>query len=544
VTVAEEEVDLVDVLVSDCLELINPILVAQAASLSKYLVMLAAHPKEHLRFHLGTAITAMDNRENRERDLRRALEQLKLSVAIVEKNRSIMMVDRYPQMYQPLEKAILQLEQHAEVSDASLQRVMDSLLKFYQDLDQLVQREKQISLKDALHELSEMRNLKVCVPSLRYSDSTPTIDYLSDQVKILDSKQRPRQVKFIGSGGREHTYLLKSHEDLRLDERVMQLFALVNMLREESLQHVAADAGNQLRITRFAVVPLATTNPAAGLLEWVEETETLQNLLLRERGSNANVERTEQKKSLCNAADERQLERALYVLPKLGKVELFRRIISRTTCDEMSRGIWHRAASSEDWLIRRSQFTVSLSNMSMVGYVLGLGDRHLNNILIHNQSANIVHIDFGDSFDVNRRRSSYPEKVPFRLTRMLVAVMELGSVQGLFTHTARQTMALLRANQDSVVALLQAFILDPIVSARLEKEPDMGLQPKVLIAEMRNKLQGKAEFAFNTTDSLTARSLEDEHNAQSVQEQVSSLILEATSEENLAEMYPGWCPYW
>ena len=34
----------------------------------------------------------------------------------------------------------------------------------------------------------------------------------------------------MGSDGREYVFLLKGHEDLRQDERVMQLFGLVNTL--------------------------------------------------------------------------------------------------------------------------------------------------------------------------------------------------------------------------------------------------------------------------------------------------------------------------
>jgi len=33
-----------------------------------------------------------------------------------------------------------------------------------------------------------------------------------------------------GSNGKDYTFLLKGHEDLRQDERVMQLFGLVNAL--------------------------------------------------------------------------------------------------------------------------------------------------------------------------------------------------------------------------------------------------------------------------------------------------------------------------
>lgn len=37
-------------------------------------------------------------------------------------------------------------------------------------------------------------------------------------------------------------------------------------------------------------------------------------------------------------------------------------------------------------------------------------------------SGKIVHIDFGDCFEVAMKRVKYPEKIPFRLTRMLVRV--------------------------------------------------------------------------------------------------------------------------
>ncbi len=37
-------------------------------------------------------------------------------------------------------------------------------------------------------------------------------------------------VLIAGSNGRQYRFLLKGHEDLRQDERVMQLFGLVNTL--------------------------------------------------------------------------------------------------------------------------------------------------------------------------------------------------------------------------------------------------------------------------------------------------------------------------
>lgn len=41
-----------------------------------------------------------------------------------------------------------------------------------------------------------------------------------------------------------------------------------------------------------------------------------------------------------------------------------------------------RAACGPEWFARRLQYTRSAAVGSMVGYVVGLGDRHINNILI------------------------------------------------------------------------------------------------------------------------------------------------------------------
>lgn len=44
---------------------------------------------------------------------------------------------------------------------------------------------------------------------------------------MIPSKQRPRKITMQGEDGRDYVFLLKGHEDLRQDERVMQLFGQV-----------------------------------------------------------------------------------------------------------------------------------------------------------------------------------------------------------------------------------------------------------------------------------------------------------------------------
>ena len=60
--------------------------------------------------------------------------------------------------------------------------------------------------------------------------------------------------------------------------------------------------------------------------------------------------------------------------------------------------------------------------MSMVGYLLGLGDRHPSNLMLDRYSGKLLHIDFGDCFEASMNREKFPEKVPFRLTRMMVPI--------------------------------------------------------------------------------------------------------------------------
>ena len=49
-----------------------------------------------------------------------------------------------------------------------------------------------------------------------------------------------------------------------------------------------------------------------------------------------------------------------------------------------------RFAAPSLWFEKRLNYTRSVAASSMVGYILGLGDRHLQNILIDEQTAELV----------------------------------------------------------------------------------------------------------------------------------------------------------
>jgi FKBP12-rapamycin complex-associated protein len=154
-------------------------------------------------------------------------------------------------------------------------------------------------------------------------------------------------------------------------------------------------------------------------------------------------------------------------LPLLHKVEVFNYALDNTTGQDLYRILWLRSRNSEAWLERRVTYTRSLGVNSMVGYILGLGDRHPSNLLLDQITGKIVHIDFGDCFEVAQQRDKYPEKVPFRLTRMLIHAMEVCGIQGTFSKSCEVSMDVARKNRESLMAVLEAFVYDPLLAWRL-----------------------------------------------------------------------------
>ena len=69
-------------------------------------------------------------------------------------------------------------------------------------------------------------------------------------------------------------------------------------------------------------------------------------------------------------------------------------------------------------------------------------------------------------------REKFPERVPFRLTRMLIKAMEVSGIEGSYRSTCERTMTVLRESRDSLVAMLEAFVYDPLISWRLIADRD------------------------------------------------------------------------
>lgn len=102
------------------------------------------------------------------------------------------------------------------------------------------------------------------------------------------------------------------------------------------------------------------------------------------------------------------------------KREWFKRIIQKNP-PIFSDWFRERFTSPHNWYEARNSYVRTTAVMSIVGYILGLGDRHGENILFDSNNGDTVHVDFnclfnkGELFEV-------PECVPFRLTHNMVII--------------------------------------------------------------------------------------------------------------------------
>uniref|UniRef100_A0A8B9JDG6 ATM serine/threonine kinase n=1 Tax=Astyanax mexicanus TaxID=7994 RepID=A0A8B9JDG6_ASTMX len=137
------------------------------------------------------------------------------------------------------------------------------------------------------------------------------------------------------------------------------------------------------------------------------------------------------------------------------------------------------------WLEKRLAYTRSVATSSIVGYIVGLGDRHIQNILIDEQTAELVHIDLGVAFEQGKILPT-PETVPFRLSRDIVDGMGITGVEGVFRRCCEKTMEVMRSSQEVLLTIVEvcAKVCRHLLKAeigviRREKHP--LLQEKLLL---------------------------------------------------------------
>ncbi|VDI51371.1 serine/threonine-protein kinase ATR [Mytilus galloprovincialis] len=114
------------------------------------------------------------------------------------------------------------------------------------------------------------------------------------------------------------------------------------------------------------------------------------------------------------------------------------------------------------WYNARVSYARTAAVMSMVGYILGLGDRHGENILFDSTNGDCVHVDFNCLFNKGTT-FEWPERVPFRLTHNMIDAMGPMGYEGIFRKASEVTLRVMRTQMDPLMSVLKPFIYDPLV---------------------------------------------------------------------------------
>ncbi|OAG31838.1 serine/threonine-protein kinase ATR [Nematocida displodere] len=321
-------------------------------------------------------------------------------------------------------------------------------------------------------------------------DFSSEILSIIDQVHVFATLQRPKKIKVLTTTGVFRSFLCKAKDDLRKDARFMDLSALLNSLFRMD------NTCKTFTIRTYTVIPITSSS---GILEYIEDTFTL--------------------KKIC---EEIYAEKNIYpmkiaarssVKKKLGKEFL-------PTLKEVppvfAEFFYRRFPAPFLWLQSRKRYTTTYAVMNGVGYLMGLGDRHGENILFDAATGETVHVDLNCIFD-KAQDLAIPETVPFRLTQNIVDAFGPTGEEGQYRLSLERTLKLLACRKDLIVANLLGFVHDPLGEWT-------GRSNSKTAMEVIHRTQSKLDF----DDEIATASI---------------LINRSTSPDNLAEMFIGWLPF-
>ena len=354
-----------------------------------------------------------------------------------------------------------------------------------------------------------------------------------------------------------------------------QVFDQVSRLLKN---HTATRIRN-LGIRTYKVLPLSTRS---GLMEFVQNTIPLHLWVMP---AHEKYYPNDYKPDQCRKEIGRCQQDSLVTRVKVWKK------IAENFHPVMRYFLLERFQDPDEWFERRLAYTRSTAANSILGHVLGLGDRHCHNILLDEKTGEIVHIDLGVSFEAGRVLP-VPEVVPFRLTRDVVDAMGSTRTEGVFRRCCEFTMDTLREERESIMTLLNVLRYDPLVNWSVtptkakrmqENQQETGQQqqhghppgttrsvtlgpagtpapsagddggavaaaaaaaaaPQQQQKDSGKKLKeredqaGEAGRALSVVEKKLSKTL-------STRATVNELIQQATDAENLAVLYMGWASY-
>lgn len=249
----------------------------------------------------------------------------------------------------------------------------------------------------------------------------PRMRAFSSKIGVMSSKAKPKRIRAYAvpasykppsqSRGKsrqqsddigEIHFLVKQEAkgDLRKDARVQDLNNVINRLMASTEESgIASRNRRRLHLRTFAVTCLSED---VGILEWVPDTDSLRNLVSKSYNPQASASCPRRKGSrLSNFGDptlRSQYDICQNKYFKEGNLSKAASMFENQCLHPYPPLLYwwfmQRFHDPHAWYEARNRFTLSASAWSAVGHVIGLGDRHSENILVDTRTGECVHVDF------------------------------------------------------------------------------------------------------------------------------------------------------
>ncbi|KAJ2796405.1 hypothetical protein H4R21_004730, partial [Coemansia helicoidea] len=329
------------------------------------------------------------------------------------------------------------------------------------------------------------------------------------EVRVIGSKTRPKlltlHLRTATGAIVQDRYIVKGSEDIRIDESVMQAFIRLNRVAAGG----PATAGRQLQLPVYNVVP---TDVCGGLIQVVDGSQSLFGIYSQHAAAAgaAAADAPAQLPGLHEQATHcaQRVLRDAGLPATLPFAEWPAAVAARAydaLCQTVPPDLLYarlaQGAQHSAHLFRLSRSVArSIGMASAAGYLLGLGDRHLDNLLLDVARGRLVQIDFNVGYDFGTV-SHVPELVPFRMTPILAYLCGTpghldpeGAIAGrpfaasrVFLGAATATLQFARMDRGALVgAIVSRALVQPFAEWRWAEESWLrGPQPTRLDAAER-----------------------------------------------------------
>ena len=361
-----------------------------------------------------------------------------------------------------------------------------------------------------------------------YNPNPVRITGILSKCIVMESKDRPKRIGFTGSDNKVYHFLLKldTSGDLRKEARFMSYASLINTIFENDPECKSRN----LSLHTYSIVPLSRST---GLIEWMSDTKTIKNAIWtkwNELGVKADLA------SISKGPESIKDNKISTAWDKIMKI----------TKDVLWECLRERFPTAEAMFNWRTKFIYSYAAWCIIGYFIGLGDRHWDNIMLHINTGEVSHVDFDCIFE-RGKKLAVAERVPFRLTRNVTDIFGVLREKCIFKKVCKVVWKAVKVNKQNVLGFLSSFIHDPIFEDKcsyLKGNPEEYLRRisdkisciDVLLNNEQIKLINYSDEGFVSTNN-------NAEDLSMIDEQISMLIDQAMDKDILKEMYYGWMPW-